>query len=65
MIDRPSPGRQPGWPLDSLSIYRDSLTYFVDEENENSDEDDTEIIPEDYKKRLVDFLAESLSLSLS
>ena len=65
MIDRPSPRRQPGWPLDSISLYRDSLTYFVDEENENSDEDDDEIVPAEHKKRLVDFLAESLSLPLT
>ena len=65
MFDRPSPRRQPGWPLDSISLYRDSLTYFVDEENENSDEDDDEIVPAEHKKRLVDFLAESLSLPLT
>ena len=62
MIDRPSPKRQPGWPLDSLSLYRDSLTYFVDDESDDSETADKEIMSDDYKKRLIYFLASSLDL---
>ncbi|MCI9228364.1 MAG: non-canonical purine NTP pyrophosphatase [Dorea sp.] len=59
MIGRPSPRRQPGWPLDSLSLNRSTLTYFVDEEDEEEDE---EITSADSKNRLTDFLVSSLSL---
>ena len=33
MIDQPSGKRRPGWPLDSLSLNRRTMTYFVDHEN--------------------------------
>ena len=33
MVDKPSATRRNGWPLDSLSINRDNLKYFVDVEN--------------------------------
>lgn len=33
MVDRPSGKRRPGWPLDSLSLNRQTMTYFVDHEN--------------------------------
>lgn len=65
MIDCPSPKRQPGWPLDSLSLYRDSLTYFVDNETDNRDTADEEIMSDDRKKRLIHFLASSLGLQKS
>ncbi len=62
MIDRPSPKRLPGWPLDSLSLYRDSLTYFVDDEDDNYDAADEEIMSDEYKRRLIHFLVSSLGL---
>lgn len=62
MTDRPSPKRQPGWPLDSLSLNRDSLTYFVDEGNDTYDTADEEITSDDCRQRLIRFLASSLNL---
>ncbi len=37
MIDTPSSKRQDGWPLDSLSLDRNTLTYFVDEDADGLD----------------------------
>lgn len=62
MIDTPSPKRHPGWPLDSLSLNKDGMTYFVDEGNDIYDKADEEITSDDCKKRLVDFLVSSLKL---
>lgn len=61
MIDRPSAKRQPGWPLDSLSLDRRTLTYFVDEEEQDNFSGDSTIAGE-YRKRLVDFLKQSLGV---
>ena len=33
MIDKPSRERRPGWPLDSISLNKDTLTYFIDQKN--------------------------------
>jgi len=63
MIEKPSPKRQPGWPLDSLSLYRDSLTCFVDEEYDNSDTPTKEITSDEYTRKLIYFLVSSLKLS--
>ena len=63
MIEKPSPKRQPGWPLDSLSLYRDSLTYFVDEEYDNGDTPTKEITSDEYTRKLIYFLVSSLKLS--
>lgn len=57
MIDRPSSKRQPGWPLDSLSLDQQTLTYFVDDENSG---DLCGNGNEAYYTRLIDFLKESL-----
>lgn len=62
MIEKPSPKRHPGWPLDSLSLNQNNLTYFVDEGNENYDSPDEEITSAECKRRLVDFLITSLEL---
>lgn len=62
MIDRPSKKRQPGWPLDSLSLNRKDLTYFVDEGDDTYDAQDEEITSTDCKRRLIDFLVSSLKL---
>lgn len=59
MIDQPSSKRQPGWPLDSISLDRQTMTYFVDEEEQDDFSGDS-IIAGEYRKRLVDFLKQSL-----
>lgn len=59
MVDKPSEKRHEGWPLDSLSKYKDADDYFVDRTVEDSKES---IIVSDYKEKIVSFLKESLSL---
>lgn len=60
MVDRPSAKRQPGWPLDSLSLDRRTLRYFVDDEDEELCGDS--VIIGEYRRRLVDFLKKALAL---
>ena len=59
MIDKPSPLRFPGWPLDSLSINRETGLYFVEAKVNKSKEN---IIKGDYERRIVNFLKSSLEL---
>lgn len=58
MIDRPSAKRQPGWPLDSLSLDRQTLTYFVDTGDMDTFCEESAARP--YYARLVKFLKDSL-----
>ena len=62
MIDRPSAKRQPGWPLDSISLDRETLTYFVDDESDG-DFSGENIILGEYRQRLVNFLKDALGLA--
>ena len=62
MIDRPSAKRQPGWPLDSISLDRETLTYFVDDESDG-DFSGENIILGEYRQRLVNFLKDALGLT--
>ncbi|MGN0609950.1 MAG: non-canonical purine NTP pyrophosphatase [Oscillospiraceae bacterium] len=62
MIDKPSAKRHNGWPLDSLSINRDTLNYFVDKGNEQYDTAEENIMLGEYRIRLINFLKKSLGL---
>ena len=57
MVHKPSPKRHEGWPLDSLSKYKDTNEYFVDKTTEDSKEN---IIIGKYKEKITTFLKESL-----
>lgn len=57
MVDKPSPKRHKGWPLDSLSKYKDTNEYFVDKTIEDSKDS---IIVGKYKDKITTFLKESL-----
>lgn len=59
MIDVPSPKRFPGWPLDSLSIVKETGKYFVETKVNKSKEN---IIKVDYEKNIVKFLKSALEL---
>lgn len=61
LIDQPSAKRQPGWPLDSLSLDRHTLTYFVDDEEQDDFSGDS-VVAGEYRKRLIDFLKNSLGI---
>lgn len=59
MIDRASSKRFEGWPLDSLSVSRETGRYFVDGSDTESKEN---IIYGEYEKRIVGFLKEALGI---
>lgn len=61
MIDRPSDKRHVGWPLDSLSINKNTLTYFVDEGNNKYDAVEENVMLGEYRERIVRFLKNALA----
>lgn len=63
MVDCPAPQRHPGWPLDSISLNRITMRYFVDEQGQQPETSREQIILGQYRQRLVAFLKESLHLS--
>ena len=62
MVDKPSPNRHPGWPLDSLSLNQNTMTYFVDHRNNLYDAVEDPVIIGHYRQRVVDFLKRALEL---
>lgn len=62
MVDRPSPNRHPGWPLDSLSVNKNTMTYFVDHGNNIYDRVEEQIMVGEYRQRVVDFLKQALQV---
>lgn len=62
MVDKPSENRHKGWPLDSLSLNIDDLTYFTDTVNNTFDTENEQIIMNEYRNAVVSFLAKSLEL---
>lgn len=57
MIDKPSDKRHPGWPLDSISIYKETGKYFVDHTQNDSKE---KIIKNDYKEKTIAFFKQAI-----
>ncbi len=62
MVDTPSPNRHPGWPLDSLSVNKSTMTYFVDHGNNIYDPVEENIMVGEYRQRVVDFLKHALGI---
>lgn len=62
MVDSPSPNRHPGWPLDSISLNRRTMTYFVEQKENETNTTQEQIILGEYRKRLIAFLAKALDL---
>ena len=62
MVDTPSKNRHPGWPLDSLSVNRNTMTYFVDRGNNIYDPVGEQIMVGQYRQRVVEFLKQALGL---
>ena len=60
MVDTPSPKRQSGWPLNSISINRNTLDYFVDGGNNKYDPVREDIMIGQYRARVIEFLKNSL-----
>ncbi len=61
MVDKPHEKRNPGWPLDSISIRRSNGKYFVESEQQAADAA-SEVLMKDYRRRLMAFYEESLGL---
>ena len=62
MVDKPAHERHEGWPLDSISLNRNTLTYFVHEGNNKYDSQEENIMLGQYRERVVRFLAQALAL---
>ena len=62
MVDTPSDQRHAGWPLDSLSLNRNTMTYFVDKGNNKYDTTKENIVLGEYRKRLIQFLKDALGI---
>ena len=59
MIDKASDKRFEGWPLDSLSINKDTGKYFVDGRVLESKEN---IIRGEYETKIITFLKQALQI---
>lgn len=62
MVDTPAKKRHAGWPLDSLSLDKDTLTYFVDDKNDNYDTSKQNTVWITYQKQLIRFLRDALGI---
>lgn len=60
LVDTPDSRRKPGWPLDSLSVNRQTGHYFVDARYEDHA---AELVMDAYRRRLVDFWVTALGLT--
>ena len=62
LVDKPAEERKEGWPLDSISMNRNTLTYFVHGGNNQYDSQEENIILGKYRERAIRFLAQALAL---
>ena len=62
MVETTSYKRHPGWPLDSLSVNKNTMTYFVDHGNNIYDPVEENIMVGEYRQRVVDFLKRALGI---
>lgn len=62
MVDTPSPNRTPGWPLDSISVNRNTQSYFTDRGNNIYDPVEEQIMIGEYRRRVVAFLKSALGI---
>ena len=73
MVDKPSDKRHPGWPIDSISLNRSTMTYFVDAGNHKYDNKDSNFVEEsakkeniilgEYRARTIAFLKQALGIN--
>lgn len=60
MVDTPSENRHEGWPLDSLSLSKDTGIPFVDRKNDGKTKEN--VISGEYRAHLISFLKKSLGI---
>ena len=63
MVDKPTSDRHPGWPLDSISVNRNTGRYFTDKEHSKFDTTNENVMLGEYRKRIRAFMAEALGIS--
>ena len=63
MVNTPTVERNPGWPLDSISINRNTMNYFTHAGDNKYDTTNENIMLGEYRKRLREFMAKSLKIS--
>lgn len=64
MVSEPTSDRNPGWPLDSISINRNTMNYFTDKSDNKYDTTSENIMLGEYRQRLVEFMTKALGISL-
>lgn len=62
MVSTPSENRHEGWPLDSISINKNTMTYFTDAGNNIYDNVQENIMIGEYRNRLISFLETALDI---
>jgi len=62
LVDKVHPNRHIGWPLDSISINKNTNKYFVESNSSGQETTKEQIILGKYKQRLVEFLLKSLNI---
>ncbi|MBQ8408659.1 MAG: non-canonical purine NTP pyrophosphatase [Clostridia bacterium] len=60
MVDKVADARHPGWPLDSISINRNTMNYFTDVGDNKYDTTNENIMLGEYRQRLRAFMAGAL-----
>ena len=63
MVDTPTSDRHVGWPLDSISVNRNTGRYFTDKEHSKFDTTNENVMLGEYRKRIRAFMAEALRIS--
>lgn len=62
MVDTPTPERNEGWPLDSISINRNTMNYFTHAGDNKYDTTNENIMLGEYRERLVEFMTDALGI---
>ncbi|MBE6684984.1 MAG: GNAT family N-acetyltransferase [Ruminococcaceae bacterium] len=62
MVSEPTSDRNPGWPLDSISINRNTMNYFTDKSDNKYDTTSENIMLGEYRQRLVEFMTKALGM---
>ena len=65
MVDKPTSARNPGWPLDSISINRNTMNYFTDAGDNKYDTTNENIMLGEYRKRIIEFMTGALGINTS
>lgn len=64
LVSRPSAKRHPGWPLDSISLNRNTMDYFTESGDNKYDTTNENIMLGEYRQRLVSFMAGALGVKI-